>query len=81
MADEKKRTKTKTKEFFYMSFSASAEEIASYKEVSGWLDRSAAWWIRDVLNKAVVAAREKKNENQTLEVVPADRPVDHPDRG
>jgi hypothetical protein len=82
--DQKPR-KAASGEWMYCTISARPEEIAKWRELAGSVDRSLSWWIRDQLNRAVEIMQRIKDggsdENQTLEVVPADRPVDHPDRG
>jgi hypothetical protein len=63
---KQKAIKTPTGEWMYVSFRAHPEELASFQEVAGKLDRTVSWWVRDVLNREVARQRgeyETPNEN------------------
>jgi hypothetical protein len=56
--------KTFSGEWLYCNFSAHPEEIAKWKALAAFGQRSLSWWIRDVLNKHVARLEGKSYENQ-----------------
>jgi hypothetical protein len=63
---KQKAIKTPTGEWMYVSFRAHPEELASFQEVAGKLDRTVSWWVRDVLNREVARQLALRNEGKGI---------------
>jgi hypothetical protein len=58
-------------EWLYCNFSAHPEEIAKWKALAAFGQRSLSWWIRDVLNKHVARLEgSNSHENQNSDGKP-----------